>query len=198
MTPEFCLGQVTYNCLSVEGPSGFGGTKFYEGIDYPVKLCSSIDSANGDFVATFTAGAINYKVLLDQFNMPPGEYTFTYEARSPDVSQITTVAITNTVTWTLIDPCANQQITLSPFTTFFTYTLNDVAITDIALPEVEAVPGLTFNRRLENFCTVSYSLNTGNPQSRSLCIQNVSFSAPYTFDIFCDKTSIAPLLGTIT
>lgn len=140
VTPEFCLGQVTYNCLTVEGPSGFGGTKLYEGIDYPVQLCSSIDS---DFVATFFAGAINYRVLLDQFKMPPGEYTFTYEARSPDVSQITEVAITNTITWTLIDPCVNQQITLSAFTDVFTYTLNDVAITDISLPEVVAVPGLT-------------------------------------------------------
>lgn len=77
---------------------------------------------------TVSATALNYRDGSKPTYMPPGEYTFTIEMRTPNVDQITESVVTATIKWTLTDPCEGRTVQLAEITP----ATRDYIITDTA------------------------------------------------------------------
>jgi len=177
VTPDFCEETITYACISVTGPDGAGGTKTFTGTEYPNTLCTLDDEDN----LKVQAGPNNYVNQDAAFNMPPGTYTYTIEGTTLGGDTVTT-----TFTWTVIDPCVGQTLTmpalvLSPSE----YTINDIAQTNKVLPTVAVAPSVAAPQSLSDFCTLTYTFTVANPVINA-CLDYSNSPTTKKFDISCD------------
>lgn len=137
---------------------------------------------------TVSADATNYKNGSKPTYMPPGEYTFTIEMRTPAVDQIAEVVVQTTIKWTLVDPCEGKSITLGSISpSSRDYIITDTAKT-VALTEATLAPSLTLERDLLDYCGLDYSL-VASPFQYLFCIQYTN-PLDFEFSIFCDSAQI--------
>ena len=78
---------------------------------------------------------------------------------------------------------------ISPAT--FTYTINGADQADNALPTATPVSGQT----LSDFCTITHEFTTDNDPVTQ-CLDYSTAPTDSLFDIGCDQTKIASVLGT--
>ena len=195
ISPDFCDDTVIYTCSSVTGPDSSGTTVTYAAGTYPGDLCT----LNGENKLIVTAGPTNYlSTTTPSLSMPPGTYTFTITATTEPASGITATVRTTTVTWTLTDPCTSQVLSMVAFTlSDDSYTITEADIDDNALPAATAAPGIAqAGQDVDDFCTFTYTPTySDNVVTNCLDVTGLS-AAPFTFDIGCDETNIAAVLGT--
>ena len=187
VSPDFCEETITYACIGVSGPDGSGGTTTFTGTEYPNTLCS-LDAEDNLKVL---AGPNNYVNQDAEFNMRPGTYVYTIEGTTLGGDTVTT-----TFTWTVIDPCAGQTLTmpalvLSPSE----YTISALAQPNKVLPTVAVAPSVAAPQTLSDFCTLTYTFTVANPVINA-CLDYSNSPTTKKFDIGCDETTVAAILGT--
>ena len=127
VTPAICSDRVTYSCESVTGPAS---------ADFSA-LCDDFGNPTANQLGLVATSA----QYLDS-SLPPGIYTFTIRATSPNGVQTTD----DSFTWTLTSPCAPpESVTLE-------------GIDDILCPDGTCsvfVPYPTVITILPAFCPIS-------------------------------------------